>query len=109
MYCLSFSLYTSLMHLHSFPTRRSSDLHKDQLMKSAFPANKGKVEISRFKGLGEMPARYLKDTTMDPKKRALLRVKLPPKGDRKSTRLNSSHMSISYAVFCLKKKKSKTE
>src|SRR5690242_21319311 len=26
------------------------------------------------------------------------------KGDRKSTRLNSSHMSISYAVFCLKKK-----
>src|SRR4051812_49944750 len=28
-----------------------------------------------------------------------------PLGDRKSTRLNSSHMSISYAVFCLKKKK----
>src|SRR5690242_21111656 len=28
-------------------------------------------------------------------------------GDRKSTRLNSSHMSISYAVFCLKKKKQK--
>src|SRR5438477_3583420 len=30
-------------------------------------------------------------------------------GDRKSTRLNSSHMSISYAVFCLKKKKKKNE
>src|SRR4051812_49833419 len=30
----------------------------------------------------------------------------PPDPDRKSTRLNSSHMSISYAVFCLKKKKS---
>src|SRR5438067_7295187 len=29
----------------------------------------------------------------------------PPPGDRKSTRLNSSHVSISYAVFCLKKKK----
>src|SRR5690242_21092121 len=29
----------------------------------------------------------------------------PGNGDRKSTRLNSSHMSISYAVFCLKKKK----
>src|SRR5689334_24228717 len=28
-----------------------------------------------------------------------------PLGDRKSTRLNSSHSSISYAVFCLKKKK----
>src|SRR5438876_5941411 len=31
----------------------------------------------------------------------------PPRADRKSTRLNSSHPSISYAVFCLKKKKSK--
>src|SRR2546430_15001876 len=30
---------------------------------------------------------------------------LPPDGDRKSTRLNSSHSQISYAVFCLKKKK----
>src|SRR5690242_21435081 len=30
-----------------------------------------------------------------------------PPGDRKSTRLNSSHMSISYAVFCLKKKRLK--
>src|SRR5207249_6203627 len=30
-------------------------------------------------------------------------------GDRKSTRLNSSHVSISYAVFCLKKKKKKTK
>src|SRR5699024_11556841 len=29
----------------------------------------------------------------------------PSLGDRKSTRLNSSHVSISYAVFCLKKKK----
>src|SRR5256885_4739189 len=29
-------------------------------------------------------------------------------GDRKSTRLNSSHLVISYAVFCLKKKKNKT-
>src|SRR3712207_8513126 len=32
------------------------------------------------------------------------RLRLPP-GDRKSTRLNSSHANISYAVFCLKKKK----
>src|SRR2546427_6009373 len=31
----------------------------------------------------------------------------PPHGDRKSTRLNSSHSQISYAVFCLKKKKKK--
>src|SRR2546430_10391833 len=32
---------------------------------------------------------------------------IPPTGDRKSTRLNSSHSQISYAVFCLKKKKSR--
>src|SRR3712207_7305471 len=31
--------------------------------------------------------------------------RLPPRRDRKSTRLNSSHANISYAVFCLKKKK----
>src|SRR3712207_8939806 len=35
----------------------------------------------------------------------LLRDDLPPFADRKSTRLNSSHANISYAVFCLKKKK----
>src|SRR6267142_6057513 len=33
----------------------------------------------------------------------------PPRKDRKSTRLNSSHMSSSYAVFCLKKKKTTTQ
>ncbi len=58
------------------------DAHKDTLLKTAFPSNRGKVEISRFKGLGEMPARYLRDTTMAPQKRMLLRVKLPPKGQR---------------------------
>src|SRR3712207_8675134 len=36
------------------------------------------------------------------------RVRLPRAGDRKSTRLNSSHANISYAVFCLKKKKHST-
>src|SRR5205814_7197139 len=33
----------------------------------------------------------------------------PPRRDRKSTRLNSSHLGISYAVFCLKKKKINTK
>src|SRR5437868_9762662 len=36
---------------------------------------------------------------------AIISVALPIYEDRKSTRLNSSHVSISYAVFCLKKKK----
>src|SRR3712207_8625069 len=35
-------------------------------------------------------------------------LSLPPGADRKSTRLNSSHANISYAVFCLKKKKNST-
>src|SRR5438309_8919566 len=40
--------------------------------------------------------------------RGMVRVRIVPDGgDRKSTRLNSSHSSISYAVFCLKKKKKK--
>jgi len=52
------------------------DAHKDKLMKTVFK-NKKKVDVSRFKGLGEMPARQLKETTMDPSKRNLLRVILP--------------------------------
>src|SRR5437870_6435490 len=36
-----------------------------------------------------------------------MRVRRSPERDRKSTRLNSSHVAISYAVFCLKKKKQK--
>ena len=38
---------------------------------------KGKVEVSRFKGLGEMPAAQLRSTTMDPATRTLWRVELP--------------------------------
>ena len=51
------------------------DKHKDQLLKTRFKG-RGKVEISRFKGLGEMPARQLKQTTMEPAERTLLRVTL---------------------------------
>ncbi len=49
------------------------DAHKEQLLKSGFPG-RGAIEVSRFKGLGEMPMRDLRDTTMDPAKRTLLRV-----------------------------------
>src|SRR2546426_6164669 len=41
------------------------------------------------------------------RERRAVRARDPPR-DRKSTRLNSSHLVISYAVFCLKKKKKKT-
>ena len=45
---------------------------------------KGKIEISRFKGLGEMPAAQLRETTMDIKNRTLLKVTIP-EGDEKKT------------------------
>jgi topoisomerase-4 subunit B len=52
------------------------DAHKDELMKTTF-AGKKTIEISRFKGLGEMPPSQLKDTTMDPAKRSLIKVTIP--------------------------------
>lgn len=50
-----------------------NDEHKDQLLKTTF-TGRGKIEIGRFKGLGEMRSDQLKETTMDPKHRTLLRV-----------------------------------
>jgi len=49
------------------------DAHKDELIKKVL-TGKGKIEVSRFKGLGEMMPAQLKETTMDPAKRTLLQV-----------------------------------
>src|SRR5690349_23997063 len=70
--------------LHSFPTRRSSDLPDfdtpDNIKEAAAKAMQaGRTKYTANAGIREL--------------------------DRKSTRLNSSHVEISYAVFCLKKKK----
>src|SRR5207302_7449702 len=72
-----FYCYGDHRDLHSFPTRRSSDL-------SARP-------VIRFELASRCPRSLVEATST--------------KLDRKSTRLNSSHVKISYAVFCLKKKK----
>jgi topoisomerase-4 subunit B len=52
-----------------------NDLHKEELLKGEM-SGRGKVEVSRFKGLGEMLPSQLKETTMDPNKRLLLQVSL---------------------------------
>ena len=51
------------------------DAHREKLLKSVFKAN-AKVEVSRFKGLGEMMPAQLKDTTMKPGSRTLVRVEI---------------------------------
>jgi topoisomerase-4 subunit B len=60
------------------------DAHKQALLATLFKGS-AKVEISRFKGLGEMPPQSLKQTTMDPAKRALIRVTIPDKCDETQT------------------------
>ena len=58
------------------------DAHKDALLRSRF--NGAKVEIGRFKGLGEMPVAQLKATTMDPAKRTVLRVEIGADDERRT-------------------------
>ncbi|WP_338723536.1 DNA topoisomerase IV subunit B [Devosia sp. XK-2] len=59
------------------------DAHRAELMASEF-TGKGKIDTTRFKGLGEMPFAHLRETTMSPKTRTLLQVKILD--DRDATR-----------------------
>src|SRR5207245_8440579 len=102
-------LTTFPLHLlpHSFPTRRSSDLD------FYFPTEPrpllvfidGRVHLKTTQAAKDEELRTL------PRKKGYKVLELyydsysdKKREDRKSTRLNSSHGSISYAVFCLKKK-----
>src|SRR5206468_6859806 len=88
-----FYSYAALRDLHSFPTRRSSDLTADR----DGDEDDGRQEDGRPSAdLVSEPA---------PQEGPAHRPGDSGQGDRKSTRLNSSHDQISYAVFCLKKKK----
>lgn len=67
------------------------DAERERLVRREFRAN-AKVEISRFKGLGEMPPALLKETTMDPRRRVLLRVVAPPESRAETAELVESLM-----------------
>src|SRR5205814_9604899 len=96
-------------NLHSFPTRRSSDLESMLVDPAANPRRLSEPSPDLF-GARAMPA-TISDASASPaekpinKRRIRTRHKSRSSKDRKSTRLNSSHLGISYAVFCLKKKK----
>src|SRR5207245_11396424 len=78
----------------SFPTRRSSDLYTGEPL----------VPLKGFPGVVWQRSKKKKRSADDPFERFFFFERCQTT-DRKSTRLNSSHGSISYAVFCLKKKK----
>src|SRR5206468_12585391 len=95
--------------LHSFPTRRSSDLSSDDALTRRADRGSHQECSSVFDELGDPLdvawARLLRVVQRNHAHGNLLSGALAPVLlDRKSTRLNSSHDQISYAVFCLKKK-----
>src|SRR5204862_8293243 len=101
--CVSSSFcYSDCDHrsLHSFPTRRSSDLIGDSYMVAG-----GLIEqtADHLAAMATMALAMHENVRKLNTKFGDLNLRT----DRKSTRLNSSHVEISYAVFCLKKKKEK--
>src|SRR5690606_41687716 len=92
-----FYSYAPPLDLHSFPTRRSSDLSGRDIQASS--VTKSRVRAATYHSTSPNSA------SSGPRSPAAASsASFPAASDRKSTRLNSSHVKISYAVFCLKKK-----
>src|SRR5690625_6386549 len=85
-----------LLNLHSFPTRRSSDLGCSTVI-----AGDDDQDV-----LQVFPLQYFQNRSTRGARGLAVVVKAE---DRKSTRLNSSHVAISYAIFCMKKKRIKSD
>src|SRR5205085_4646218 len=101
-----FYCYGAHRHLHSFPTRRSSDLEVHDHGRPV-PVQPAQRETQRPAAAGDGE---LADVRVHAREQLVgLLGPHAEAEDRKSTRLNSSHSQISYAVFCLKKKKKKVK
>src|SRR5207302_10874344 len=87
---------------HSFPTRRSSDLPRSPSCPSVARESRPSSPRKSFPFPPTAPNSSQSPSILFPPIPAPLPA--PPSQDRKSTRLNSSHVKTSYAVFCLKKK-----
>src|SRR5205814_6882589 len=98
---IAFCRLTARRHLRSFPTRRSSDLLITTCLRSR--TARWRISKTRFR------VRHTEKRVCHCVAEAARGTgRLPPKRDRKSTRLNSSHLGNSYAVFCLKTKRAET-
>src|SRR5207249_10794040 len=97
------------LHLHAFPTRRSSDLTPQGEMiftvmaslaqfESALISARVKAGMARARAQGKRISRAPLPAAVQRRIAALYQQGLSIHQDRKSTRLNSSHVSISYAV-----------
>src|SRR5207248_11528884 len=94
----SLSRSASIRTLHSFPTRRSSDLDREGRGAQVAQRTATDGQMEDLPDRGRVGGGDGAGVAGQDHGRA------GPPSDRKSTRLNSSHRTISYAVFCLKKK-----
>src|SRR5207245_11167969 len=104
---LFIQLYGAPPDLHSFPTRRSSDLEREVqgCWWEGGPSGRAHLSRARCRQLLHRPCQRARGQLPSLPRGGGTAAAVRGRQDRKSTRLNSSHGSISYAVFCLKKKR----